>query len=522
METTTEQIAGNEDIGQELLFNSQQVKDSCLNDMDFFAGVVMPEVATLAFPDFYLWLWGTLAEIVQRTRDFSKYAIGLPRGHGKTMVVKLFIVYCILFTKKKYILVIGANVAKAKAIVADVCDMLDSANVQTIFGNWRYALETDTQELKKFTFMGRSIIIEAAGYGTAIRGANQKNSRPDLIVFDDAQTKDCAESITEAKSFQQWFIGTALKAKSPSGCTFIYIGNMYKDIEIHPGSGVYCCMLRNLQMTPGWTSFIVGAILAGTDTKPVRALWEELQPLEQLLQEFRDDSHLGQPEIFFAEVLNDPKTSTSYYLDTSKIVCRNVEELGTQHQGNFIVIDPATSKQTPDQMVIHYFEIHDNIPVSVELLAGKYTAPDSVQEALKLALKWGCGLICVESNAYQFSLCQWFMFVMQQMRIEGIHIQDMYSCKGKVGEILKMFKVAMKGEMMTSPNSHARIIGEGQAFDPTRTDNIDDIWDSMQMAHSAAMQFRHLMIIPGDLSFGQQLDGWGTPDQESLPPPLPF
>ena len=251
----------------EYQFSSEEIKAACEHDMDFFAGFVLPEVATMAFPNFYVWLWDTLCEVLHRTRDFSKFAIGLPRGHGKTMVVKLLIIFAILFTKKRYILVIGANLSKAKAIIADVSDMLDSYNINSVFGNWRYAMETDTQELKKFTFMGRSIILEAAGQGTAIRGSNQKNQRPDLIVFDDAQTKECAESLSEGKSFQQWFIGTALKSKSPISCTFIYIGNMYKDIEIHPGSGIYCCMLRNLQLTQGWTSFIVGAILAATDTQ---------------------------------------------------------------------------------------------------------------------------------------------------------------------------------------------------------------------------------------------------------------
>src|SRR6187549_177869 len=350
-------------------FTSSDVIEAAKHDMDFFGGVILPEVVTMKFPDFYCWLWRTLIEVLGRTRDFTKFAIGLPRGHGKTMVVKLLIVYAILFTQKKYILVIGANIKKASAIISDVAKMLDSYNVNQIWGNWRYNMETDTQEMKKFTFNGRAITLEAAGQGTAIRGSNQNNARPDLMVFDDSQTKECAESITEAKSYQQWFIGTALKAKSPLSCTFIYIGNMYKDIELHPGSGIYGCMLRQLQLSPSWTSFIVGGLLADGS-----ALWEELQPREQLLQEYADDAALGQPEIFFAEVLNDPTTSTSYYVDTNKIICRR-NDLGEQHQGSFIVIDPATSKATPDQVIIHYFEIFDNIPVSTEMIRDKLTGP---------------------------------------------------------------------------------------------------------------------------------------------------
>ena len=356
-------------------FTTSEVIEAARHDMDFFGGVILPEVVTMKFPDFYCWLWRTLIEVLHKTRDFSKFAIGLPRGHGKTMVVKLLIVYAILFTDKKYILVVGANIKKASAIISDVSKMLDSYNVNQIWGNWRYNMETDTQEQKKFTFNGRAITLEAAGQGTAIRGSNQNNARPDLLIFDDSQTKECAESITEAKSYQQWFIGTALKAKSPLSCTFIYIGNMYKDVELHPGSGIYGCMLRQLQLSPGWISFIVGGLLADGS-----ALWEELQPREQLLQEYADDAQLGQPEIFFAEVLNDPTTSTSYYVDTNQIICRR-NDLGEQHQGSFIIIDPATSKATPDQVIIHYFEIYDNVPVSVEMIRDKLTGPEIVYKA---------------------------------------------------------------------------------------------------------------------------------------------
>ncbi len=518
MEISTEQSSttGEDVQATEYQYNTSEVIAAAKTDMDFFGGLILPEVVTMLFPDFYCWLWTTLTAVLDRTRDFSKYAIGLPRGHAKTMVVKLLIVYAILFTKKKYILVIGANIAKAKAIVADVCDMLDSYNVNQTWGNWRYALETDTQELKKFTFMGRSIILEAAGQGTSIRGSNQKNSRPDLMIFDDAQTKECAESITEAKSYQQWFIGTALKAKSPISCTFIYIGNMYKDIELHPGSGIYGCMLRNLQKSASWVSFIVGGILEDGN-----ALWEELQPKEQLLAEFRDDTALGQPEIFFAEVLNDPTTSTSYYLDTSKIICRRNDEI-EQHQGGFIIIDPATSKATPDQVVIHYFEIREKILCSVEMLTGKFTGPETVYEAYRLAAKWGCGLICIESNAYQHSLCNWFQHIGQQTGIMGVNIQPLYSSKGKVGRILQAFKSAMAGKIQTSPSTHARIIAEGQAFDPTKKNNVDDIWDTLDMGYEAMAKFQHLMLIPGDLGIDARFSLMGIEDQTSCPPPCNF
>jgi hypothetical protein len=115
-------------------------------------------------------------------------------------------------------------------------------------------------------------------------------------------------------------------------------------------------------------------------------------------------------------------------------------------------------------------------------------------------------------------LCEWFIFCFAQMGVIGIHVEPLYSSKGKVGKILQCFKSAMAGEIHTSPSTHALIISEAQAFDPTRKDNVDDIWDTLHMAHEASVKFRHLMIIPDDLS----LNVAGVPTQTELPPPSPF
>lgn len=493
-------------------YNSEEVKAIAKVDMDWFGAIALPSVLTLAFPSFYLYIWQMVVECFDKPRDFSKFVLGLPRGHGKTMVVKLMVLYAILFSQKKYILIIGANSDKAEAIVSDICGMLDSINIRELFGNWRYDITTDNKSLKVFTFNGRKIIIQAAGQGTAIRGAQHDNARPDFIICDDAQTKECSESTVEAKSFQQWFIGTVLKLKNPFGCTYIYIGNMYKDIEIVPKSGIFSCMLRNLQKSADWVSFIVGAILEdGT------ALWEELHSLEMLLEEYRGDEALGQPEIFFAEVLNDPRAQSSYYIDHTKIVRRQLLS-DDIHQGSYIVIDPATNKLTPDQMVIAYFEIFDNIPHFEECHEGKYNSMAAGYKAVELALSKQCTCIVVEANAYQYALCEIIEYVLAQLNVQGINVIPIYNGgKSKNSRILSNFKTAMSGEMTFSPSVHAKYIAQALAFDPTKTTNLDDILDTAAMAERPPIEHREAMVIPGDLTLTEKFHLLGQSGTSDYP-----
>ena len=76
---------------QQHYYSATEIKKNMHDDMDFFCSMVLPSEITLLFPAFYVWLWGNVCAAMQKERDFSKFAIGLPRGHAKTMVVKFLL-----------------------------------------------------------------------------------------------------------------------------------------------------------------------------------------------------------------------------------------------------------------------------------------------------------------------------------------------------------------------------------------------------------------------------------------------
>lgn len=463
----------------ETAFQIHEVIESAKNSVDFLAALAMPGVYEYLFPPVYLSVWQWLLTYVHKVRDFSQLALGLPRGFGKTALMKVFLLYCILFTNKKFILVLAENTAKAVNIVSDVMDMLNEPNIKKVFGDWKAGVETDQQVLKKFGFRGRNIIL-MAGTVETIRGITLKNARPDVMIFDDIQSRTVAESQVVSEALEREMIGTAMKAKSPKGCLFVFVGNMYP---------TKWSILRKLKTNPNWIKFIAGGILAdGT------SLWEDLQPIEQLHREFQNDLLSGHPEIFYSEVLNDENASANTAIDTSKIPSYPYQDTDIPG-GKFLVIDPSNDKATSDAVSIGYFEVHNGYPVLIDLLEGRLSPGDTIRESLKLCFKYGVSLIAIESNAFQYSLLYWFNFITTQMGIQGVEPVEIYSgSANKNSRILAMFLQLLRGEVWIHPRCVPATHLQISQFNPMKRDNTDGLLDLLTYGPKVIELYGHQLI----------------------------
>ena len=452
---------------QEVSLHAEEVNAAARESLDFLAALAMPTIYEYAFPPVFISVWAWLREYIHKERDFSQLALGLPRGFGKTALMKLFLLYCILFTSRKFILVLAENQSKANNIIADVCDMLAEGNIKAAFGDYRHGLETDRLDLKKFGYRGRNIIL-MAGTIESVRGITLKNERPDVMLFDDIQSRVCAESQIQSETLEREMVGTAMKAKSPRGCLFLFVGNMYP---------TKWSILRHLKANANWVKFIAGGILANGES-----LWEELQPIKQLMREYENDVAMGRPEVFYAEVLNDENAAANNLIDLSELPSLPYEE-GDVPGGNFIIIDPSSGKVNSDAVAIGYFEVYEGYPVLRELVNQRLSPGDTISTALELALRHNCRLICSESVAYQSTLNYWFQFICRQRGIYGIENVEIYpGGTSKNSRILNMFKQLKSGEIFISNECRAEVFLQITQFNPLKRDNVDDVLDLLTYA----------------------------------------
>lgn len=453
----------NEEATQSIAAETQQVQESARHSLDFLAALAMPDVYKYAFPMVFTGIWQWLSDYCHKIRDFSQIALGLPRGFSKTTVLKLFILYCILFTKKTFILYIGGTQMKANDVIGDVADMLDEPNIKATFGDWRIGMVSDRADFKLFGFRGRNIILRAAGAGSDIRGITRKNRRPDIMIFDDVQTREDADSQVISDQIENWMQGTAMKAKSPEGCLYIFLANMYP---------TKYSLLKRLKPNPNWMKFIVGGI-----TDDGKSLWEELHPLAQLLREYTNDAAAGKANIFFSEVLNDENATVNNDFDLTKIPDYDVDqdEIPTACG---IIIDPSNDKENSDATAILYMEIHQGIPCAIEIHEEHLSPLGTIEKALEIALRKNCRVIGIESNAYQYSLQFWFKHVCDQRGIKGIEPVELYTgTMQKNNRILSALALYMKGELKVHTKARPLLHNQIRGFNPMKSKNVDGILD---------------------------------------------
>lgn len=463
----------NEQVSEDFMLGDvsldvKQAVELAKQELDFLAALAIPDIFKVEFPPVLLAAWQLVTQSAEEIRSFTQIALGIPRGHGKTTFIKLFILWCVIYTDKKFILIIAATSERAQDILADVEIMLNEMNIRKVFGDWNTGLEKNTEAVKKFAYRGRPVVIAALGAGGAIRGLNINNERPDIMVFDDIQTKEVSESVIQSQALERWMIGTAMKAKSPSGCLFIFAGNMY------PGPN---SILKKLKNNATWIKFISGAILAdGT------ALWENLRSKTELIAELDNDISMGHPEIFFSEVMNDTDAGINTRTDLSLI--KPWKWLPwEQPQGKFIVIDPSAGKKGGDAVSIGYFEVYDQEIGFRGLIEQNLSPGNTIRTALLMAVNTGTRLIAVESVGYQSTLLYWFGQIAEQLHLTGFQFVEIHSgAVSKNARIVQGLKGLTAGELIPHNDVVNFLTHQIVNWNPLKRDNDDGVLDLITYA----------------------------------------
>lgn len=452
-----------------------------LVDINFFASLAIPDIMVSPLPYFYITAFNIIVDrSPESTGKILRFALGLPRGHAKTTFIKILIAWLIVYDRANFILIICAVEDNAVNIVADVSRILGSPNIEAIYGKWNMYLSIDNKGTKEALYRGRVITLIAKGIMTAVRGLNSNNRRPDVIVCDDAQTRENDQSAAESNSLMEWLTLTLFKVIETRGDRLIvYIGNMYSDK----------CILQKLKLSKSWITLIVGAIL-----QTGKPLWATIHSLESLKESYIHDADLGLGAQWFAEMMNDPRTvGTSLIADLSLLKVEKLHEV--IYDGVFITIDPAGDRATSDDSVIVVHGILNSIGSVIEIDAGIYSPMETVNRALALAELHGASVIGIETVGYQVTLMYWFNEAIKHNSISNINIVEITPKNRSKTHRIQVFVVEAEEGNYTFASNRVKSIYAYQAlaYKIGRKDNKDDILDCVAYGIDMRVDYWHLI-----------------------------
>lgn len=383
------------------------------HDINYFAGIVAPAVMRIPFSQFYSDIFATLTTRSEDPYAILRFALGLPRGFIKTTFLKILTVWFIVYDFNFFIMVVCATEGKAMAFIDDVDAMLSAPQVEAIYGRWSAAKTVDNAKKKKGIMNGKIRILLPMGAGSAVRGANENNKRPDLIICDDIQSRESALSPVQNISLIEWFVATLIKCIDNFGSNrrIIFLGNMF------PGE----CLLKKLKDNSEWLSLITGAILSDGES-----LWPELKPVSVLFKEYRHDAQMGLGHIWFAEVQNDPLDS-KYRLLASPLPLLSSEYESKKWDAAFLTVDPAGFRKKSDDNVIATHLVYDGFPICVQLKGGVWDPKKTVVNIIMEALRVGASIIGIESTGYQQSLCFWMETFLRKLNLSWITVVELHT-----------------------------------------------------------------------------------------------
>lgn len=296
---------------------NERVKRS-FDDFDFFSRTYFPHyirqkkdeltdiLRDVEASVFHKWVYDNLPRIVKLKISISQ-VIAAPRGEAKSTYATIFILYCIVYGLKHYILFIQDTFEQAAIMVESIKAELEfNQRLKNDFpstvgktGVWKEGVVVTKNNIK----------IHARGAGQKLRGLKHGAYRPDLAFLDDMENDELVVKVSNRDKLQDW-LNKAVENLGEAGAKFdiIYIGTILHHDAV---------LVRTLN-NPLWQAALFKAIIQWPDNMPMWDEWEEILRNESLekADEFYKHNKFAME---FGAVLSWPDKRDLYYLMKQRV-----------------------------------------------------------------------------------------------------------------------------------------------------------------------------------------------------------
>jgi predicted phage terminase large subunit-like protein len=305
------------------------------------------------------------------TSKHPKVAIAAPRRHAKSTAITLaYVLACILFRDRQYVLVLSDTITQATQFLGDIKkELSDNDNIRTLFGIKEFEKDTEDDCIISFND-GHQVRISAKGSEQKMRGLKWRNKRPDLIVGDDLENDEIVLNKDRREKFKRWFYGALVPCLASHGVIRIVGTVLHEDSLLnnlmpsiwHKDTVVEPLKISTKQSRPSWLSF---KYRAHTDDF-TKILWPEKYNAEWFISERRDYTDRGISDVYSQEFLNEPIDDSVAYFKRNDFHSLSVEDK-KKTLNYYIAADLAISKdETADYSVFIIAGMDENRIIHVK------------------------------------------------------------------------------------------------------------------------------------------------------------
>lgn len=463
----------------------EEIINRLQHDGEFFIEFFLHDELTMPVPYFHS---GELWPLLTST-SMKRVLLAIPRGHAKTTLAKLAVVWYFLFTNHRFCAYLSNTNSIAVNACKDIVAFLRSDNFVRVYGHIRIVKESETNSLWEFDIPmpnGRvkRCILRGLGANQQVRGLNIDNQRPDIAVVDDLEDLENTGSELLQKKLDRWAFGTFIKALARQH-KIIWLGNMLQKTSL----------LARLSTNPKWNPVVFGALVKDSETGVLRPLWPELWPVEEILDDFVEYQKLGLTESWMCEMMNMPGHLENGF--TMDQLCFQEVAGPDEFLATWITVDPAfgESATTDKSAVVVHALPKEGVPQVIDYEWGMMRDEELFESVLRLSRKWNSWVWGIEAVAAQRVLIPYFqLLLIMKGETHRVEMMPLMAGRGdpKIGRI-RAWVGMMASKEYAIPFGATDIVTQILSFDMRKNSNDDDLVDGCAYGPQMLNQFEGLL-----------------------------
>jgi predicted phage terminase large subunit-like protein len=228
--------------------------------------------------------------LLQMTKQRKgRLAIAAPRGHAKSTIVSLvYVLWCVLYSKEKLVLIASNTITQAMALLKDIKDQLKkNPLIVSDFPEVCCAKKPKPWRDSRIQ-LPNGTMIRVYGVGQNPRGIKNDKDRPGLIIADDLENEEQAQSEEQRDKLCSWFKRTLLNTGHPY-TNVVVIGTV-----LHQDSLLAALVDRD--RSPGWKGRKYKAIERFSDNPQ---LWEKWSSIYCRREEYEGNTGPKAAKLYF-------------------------------------------------------------------------------------------------------------------------------------------------------------------------------------------------------------------------------